>query len=322
MMKCLGSLAIAVATAFSVASATAQDFPNRTVRFVVPFTPGGANDITARALAERMTKIWGQPVIVENRPGAGTTVGMRAVIDAAPDGHTLLFTSSTSLVVTPHTTELTFDIANELAPVIKVVGVSPALAVSNSTPANTLPELLALAKAKPGQLTYATAGAGTYSHVAMEYFKHMAGVDMLHVPYKGSSPILADMMGGRIDTYMVALSVFQELEKAGKLKVVAMGTAQKHPLRPDLPTIGEFVPGFAVDVWFGFAAPAKTPGSVLDKIHADMTKAMNDPSFIEAFVNRNGFTLGNLSREQFTAEVAEDYKLWGKMVEIAGMKRK
>jgi tripartite-type tricarboxylate transporter receptor subunit TctC len=313
---------VLVASVLSASIASAESFPSRTVRIVVPFTAGGANDGVARAMADRLAKKWGQSVIVENRPGGGTTMGTRAVIEAAPDGHTLLFTSSSSLVVTPHTTGLNFDPLIDLAPVILAVNISPAMAVGNHTPANSVAELIAYAKNNPGKLTYASAGTGTYSHVAAEYFKLLAGIDMLHVPYGGTSPALTDMLGGRIDVYMVAIGVFQDLEKAGKLKLLAMGTETRHPDRPDLPTISETVPGFGIDVWFGFSAPARTPPTVLDKLHADMAEILQDQSFVNSFVRPQGFTVISMSREAAIAHVKSEYERWGKIVEAVGLKRK
>jgi tripartite-type tricarboxylate transporter receptor subunit TctC len=155
----------------------------------------------------------------------------------------------------------------------------------------------------------------------MEYFKHLAGVDMLHVPYSGTSPVLTDMLAGRIDVYMVALGVFRDLEKAGKLRLVAMATPERHPDRPDLPTIGEFVKGYAIDVWFGFSAPAKTPAPVLDKLHDDIAEILNDPSFVNSFVRAQGYTVPKLSRAQFAERLQTDYALWGRMVENAGLKK-
>jgi tripartite-type tricarboxylate transporter receptor subunit TctC len=301
--------------------AAAQEFPTRTVRIVVPFTAGGGNDVVARAMADRLSRKWSQPVVVENRPGAGTALGTRAVVEAAPDGHTLLFTSSSSLVVTPHTMKLPYDPLRDLEPILPVVSNLPALAVGNHVPANTVAEFIAYAKANPGKLTYASPGAGAYSHVAMEHLRHLAGIDMVHVPYGGSSPVLTDMLGGRIDAYLVAFSVFQELEKQGRLKVLAMATEARHALRPELPTIAESIPGFAVDVWFFLAAPARTPPVLLDRLHADVSELLRDAAFIESFVRPQGFAAMHLGRAAFAERIKADYVQWGKMVEIAGMKK-
>jgi tripartite-type tricarboxylate transporter receptor subunit TctC len=314
---------VAVAGLFvSAVAVNAQNFPSRAVRIIVPFTAGGANDGVARAMADRLSKKWNQPVVVENRPGGATTIGTRAVIEAAPDGHTLLFTSSTSFVVTPHTTKLAFDPLVDLEPVLLAVSVAPAMAIGNHLPVKSIAELIAYAKANPGKLNYASAGTGTYSHVAFEHFKQLAGIDMVHVPYSGTSPAITDMLGGRIDAYMVALGVFKDLEKAGKLKIAAMATPARHPDRPDLPTIGETLKDYAIDVWFGFSAPRKTPAAVLDQLHADMAEVLRDPTFVEAFVRSQGFTVPALTRAQFAERLRSDYALWGRMVEKAGLTKK
>jgi tripartite-type tricarboxylate transporter receptor subunit TctC len=302
--------------------AAAQDFPTRTVRIVVPFTAGGANDGVARAVADRLSKKWGKSVVVEKRPGGATTIGTRAVVEAPPDGHVLLFTSSTSFVVTPHTTKLNYDPLRDLEPVHLTVNVAPAMAIGKHLPMSTVPELIAYAKANPGKLTYASAGSGTYSHVATEYFKRLAGIDMVHVPYGGTSPAITDMLGGRIDMYMVALGVFQDLERAGKVKLAAIATPERHPERPDLPSIGETVKGFGIDVWFGFSAPAKTPSALLDRLHDDIAEVTSDPAFVKSFVRPHGFTAPKLSRAQFAQHLRSDYALWGTMVESADLKRK
>jgi tripartite-type tricarboxylate transporter receptor subunit TctC len=315
-------LVAAMALLTSVVAATAQSFPTRTVRIVVPFTAGGANDGVARAMAERLSKKWNQAVVVENRPGGATVIGTRAVVEAPPDGHTLLFTSSTSLVVTPHTTKLPFDPLADLEPVLLAVSVAPAMAVGSHLQAKSVAELIAYAKANPGKITFASAGTGTYSHVALEHFKLLAGIDMLHVPYSGTSPAITDMLGGRIDVYMVALGVFKDLDQTGKLRIIAMGTPARHPERLDLPTIGETLKDYSVDVWFGFSAPKKTPAAVLDQLHADMNEILQDRSFIDAFVTPQGFTASNLTRAQFAERLRQDYALWGQMVEKAGLSKK
>jgi tripartite-type tricarboxylate transporter receptor subunit TctC len=314
-------LMLLIVGAVLVPQASAQEFPSRTVRIIVPFTPGGANDSVARAMADRLSKKWGRSVVVENRPGGGTTIGTRAVIDSAPDGHTLLFTSSSSLVVTPHTTNVNFDPLADLAPIMLAMNISPALAVGNHLAAKSVPALIALAKQNPGKLTFASAGTGTYTHVTMQYFTRLAGIDMLHVPYSGTTPALTDLLGGRIDAYLVAVAAFKDLDKTGKLKIIGMATEARHPELPDVPTIGETVPGLGVDVWFSFSAPAHTPETVLDKLHADMAEILQDKAFVDSFVRPQGFIVNMMSRADFAAQIRADYALWGKMVEAAGLKR-
>ena len=302
------------------ATAGAQTFPDHMVKVIVPYTAGGGTDTVARAISQRLSEHWGQPVIVENRPGAGTSVGSEAAAKAPPDGYTLLFSDSGAFVINPHVyTKLRIDPVKDFAPVALVVRLAPVLAVANTTAANSVAEFIAYAKAHPGELTYASPGTGTYTHIAMEYFKHMAGIDILHVPYKGSSQAMTDLLAGRVGGYMVTYSVFDSYEKAGKLKLLAAATPKRLPNRPDLPTIDETVPGYNIDVWFGFAAPTGTPVAVLDKVHDDVMTILKDPAFLEKFIKPQAYIAGDLSREQFAAQVKSDYKKWGELVKISGV---
>jgi tripartite-type tricarboxylate transporter receptor subunit TctC len=312
-------LALLLATVLQ-ATADAQTYPDHVVKVIVPYTAGGGTDTVARAISQRLSEHWGQPVIVENRPGAGTSVGSEAAAKAAPDGYTLLFSDSGAFVINPHVyTKLRIDPVKDFAPVALVVRLAPVLALANTTPANSAAELIAYAKAHPGELTYASPGTGTYTHIAMEYFKHMAGIDILHVPYKGSSQAMTDLLAGRVASYMVTYSVFDAYEKAGKLKLLAAATPKRLPNRPDLPAINETVPGYSIDVWFGFAAPTGTPVAVLDKIHDDVMTILKDPAFVEQFIKPQAYIAGDLSREQFAAQVKSDYKKWGDLVKISGV---
>jgi tripartite-type tricarboxylate transporter receptor subunit TctC len=312
-------LALILATACQ-ATAQAQTFPDHVVKVIVPYTAGGGTDTVARAVSQRLSEHWGQPVIVENRAGAGTSVGSEAAAKASPDGYTLLFSDSGAFVINPHVyTKLRIDPVKDFAPVALVVRLAPVLALANTTPANSVAEFITYAKAHPGELTYASPGVGTYTHIAMEYFKHMAGIDILHVPYKGSSQAMTDLLAGRVASYMVTYSVFDAYEKAGKLKLLAAATPKRLPNRPELPTIDETVPGYSIDVWFGFAAPAGTPVAVLDKVHDDVMTVLKDPTFIEKFIKPQAYIAGDLSREQFAAQVKSDYEKWGELVQISGV---
>jgi tripartite-type tricarboxylate transporter receptor subunit TctC len=219
-------------------------------------------------------------------------------------------------------TKLPFDPISDLEPVVLAVSVAPAMAVGNHLPVRSVSELIAFAKVNPGRVTFASAGTGTYSHVALEHFKTLAGIDMLHVPYSGTSPAITDMLGGRIDVYMVAFGVFKDLDKAGKLRIIAMATPARHPERPEFPTIAETLKDYAVDVWFGFSAAKKTPTAVLDQLHNDMSEVLHDRAFVDAFVTPQGFTAPNLTRAQFAERLRSDYALWGQMVEKAGLSKK
>ena len=260
-------------------------------------------------------------MVVENRPGAGTSLGTDAVVKSTPDGYTLLFTDSASFVINPHIyASLPFDPLKDLEPISLAVRLAPVLAIANNAPGKTIPELIAYGKANPGKMTYATPGVGSYPHVAMEYFKHLAGIDILHVPYKGSTPALTDLIGGRITMYMVTYSVFDALEKEGKLKIAAAATDERLPNRQDLPTIGETVKGYSINVWFGFAAPARTPAAVLDKIHADVATILRDPKFIDTFIRPQAYITGNSHRKQFADQIKAEYARWADLVKISGAK--
>jgi tripartite-type tricarboxylate transporter receptor subunit TctC len=301
--------------------AAAQNFPDHTVKVVVPYVAGGGTDSVARAVSQGLQELWGQPVVVENKSGAGTAVGSEYAAKSAADGYTLLFSDSSALVINPHVySKLRYDPIKDFEPVALAVRLAPVLAISNDVKAKSVGEFIAYAKAHPGEITYASPGTGTYTHIAMEYFKHKAGIEMLHVPYKGSSPAMTDLLGGRIASYMVTYSVFDQYEKDGKLKILAAATDKRLPNRPDLPTIGETVKDYSIDVWFGFAAPAGTPAAILDKIHADVNRIVNDPVFVEKFIKPQAFIAGNLSRAQFAAQVKSDFAKWGELVKIAGVK--
>jgi len=313
-------LAITLILALSPLSAQAQKYPDRPVKVIVPYTPGGGTDTVARALAQKLSEQWGQPVVVENRPGAGTSLGADAVAKSPRDGYTLLFSDSASFVINPHIyAKLPFDPLKDMAPISRVVQLAPVLAVANNAPGKTIAELVAHAKANPGKLTYASPGVGSYTHVAMEYLKHLAGIDILHVPYRGSTPAMTDLLGGRVTMYMVTYSVFDESEKAGNLKIVATANSARLPGRPDLPTIGETVKGYGISVWFGLAAPAGTPQPVLDKIHNDVADILKQPQFNDTFVKPQAYIAGTGSRQDFAAQIAAEHAKWAELVKISGV---
>ena len=283
----LASLLFVAMLAALPLAANAQQYPDRPVKIVVPYTAGGATDAVGRALAQQLSDLWKQPVIVENKAGAGASLGADFVAKSTPDGYTLLFSDSSPFVINPHIYDkLPFDPLKDLEPVALGVQLSPALAVSNKAPGKTLAELLAYARANPDELTYASPGVGNYTHVALEYLKHMAGVKMVHVPYRGTNQVMPDLLSGRVDMFLVTISVFEPYEKDGKLRVIAAATEKRLAASPRLPTIGETVPGYSIDVWFGMAAPAGTPAAILDKINADVRQVLNEKKFNESFIVR------------------------------------
>jgi tripartite-type tricarboxylate transporter receptor subunit TctC len=317
-LKLLGAASLLLSL---TGTAMAQNFPDHTVKVIVPYVAGGGTDSVARAVSQGLQELWGQPVVVENKSGAGTAVGSEYAAKSPADGYTLLFSDSSALVINPHVySKLRYDPIKDFEPIALAVRLAPVLAISNDMKAKSVGEFIAYAKAHPGEVTYASPGTGTYTHIAMEYFKHMAGIEMLHVPYKGSSPAMTDLIAGRIASYMVTYSVFDQYEKDGRLKILAAATDMRLPNRSDLPTIGETVKDYSIDVWFGFAAPAGTPAAILDKIHADVTKIVNDPGFVEKFIRPQAFIAGNLSRADFAAQVKSDFVKWGELVKVAGVK--
>jgi tripartite-type tricarboxylate transporter receptor subunit TctC len=317
-LKLLGAASLLLSF---MAPAIAQNFPDHTVKVIVPYVAGGGTDSVARAVSQGLQELWGQPVVVENRSGAGTAVGSEYAAKSPADGYTLLFSDSSALVINPHVySKLRYDPIKDFEPIALAVRLAPVLAIANDVKARSVGEFIAYAKTHPGEMSYASPGTGTYTHIAMEYFKHMAGIEMLHVPYKGSSPAMTDLIAGRIASYMVTYSVFDQYEKDGKLRILAAATDKRLPNRPDLPTIGETVKDYSIDVWFGFAAPAGTPPAILDKIHADVTRIVNEPAFVEKFLKPQAFIAGNLSRAAFVAQVKSDFAKWGELVKIAGVK--
>ncbi len=303
----------------TITSAQAADWPTQPVKVIVPYSAGGGTDTVARAISHRLSEKWGQNVFVENRDGAGTAVGTEAVIRSPADGYTLLFSDASSFGINPHVNpKLRFDPRKDLEPAALAVHLAPVLAVANEVPANNLAEFIAYGKANPGKLTYASPGVGTYTHIAMEYFRHEAKLDMVHVPYRGSSPAMTDLLASRVSSYMVTYSVFDAYEKDKKLKILATATKDRLPLRPDLPAIGEQLPGYSIDVWFGFAAPTGTPAAILDQIHKDVQEIVDSADFKTRFLQPQSYVGGNMSRAAFKTKVAEDYEKWGRLVKLAG----
>lgn len=317
----LAALVVAVVLSAVLSPASAQRYPDRPVKIIVPYTAGGATDAVGRALAQQLSDLWNQPVLVENKAGAGASLGADFVAKSPADGYTLLFSDSSPFVINPHVYDkLPFDPLKDLEPVALGVELSPALAISNNAPGKTLAELLDYARAHPDVLTYASPGVGNYTHVALEYLKHLAGVKIVHVPYRGTNQVMPDLLSGRVNMFLVTISVFEPYEKQGKLRVIAAATDRRLKHRPDLPTIGETVPGYGIDVWFGMAAPAGTPATVLDKINADVRQVLNEAKFNASFIVPQAYVAGNLNRREFADMIRGQYEKWRDLVRISGAK--
>ena len=309
----------------AITGAQEQAFPNKAVKIVVPYTPGAVTDTAGRSVAQHLSEIWGQPVIVENRPGAGTTIGAEYVAKAAPDGYTMIFADNGTFVITPHLfSKLNFNVLTDFAPITVVFRSTLVFALSNAVPAKDFKEFLAYVKANPGRIAYGSWGNGSNPHLAIEQLKQMAGLDLVHVPYKGGAPALADLLGGRVGLMMASYPLFAPHDKAGKLKVIAVAGEERLPIRPDIQTVSESgVPGYTVISWFAMMAPAGTPAPVLERIRADVVKVLQDPradGFTEKYLKPQGLQPGGDSREEFGSLFKSEYVRWGQLVKAVGVK--
>jgi tripartite-type tricarboxylate transporter receptor subunit TctC len=273
-------VALGLALSLAAGAAGAEDWPGRPLRLVVPFAPGGASDLLARLLAERLAASLGQPVIVENRPGAGATIGANAVAKAVPDGLTLLYGTPGPQIINPSLMPgLPYDPQRDFAPIVSLVTAPNLLVVHPSLPVRTVPELIALARARPGQLTFGSSGIGASSHLAGEMLKQMAGVDITHVPFRGSGPAIQELLAGRISFLIDTLLLFAEHRATGALRSIAVSTPGKSSLMPDLPTIAETLPGFDAAAFNYLTAPAGTPAAVIARLNHEVNAILTDAGF-------------------------------------------
>ena len=310
---------LAVASAVSVAGhapeARAQAYPNKPVKLVVPFVAGGATDIVARLVAQKLTSAWGQSVVVENRGGAGGNIGAEAVVKSAPDGYTILVTSGSIVTVNPHMyAKMPFDAKKDLMPITNLASGPQVLVVNPSVPARNVKELIALAKSKPGQLNFGSAGIGSQVHMAGEAFVYAAGIDAQHIPYKGEAASYTDLAGGQVQFMVGNIAGATGHIQAGRIRALGVTSAKRSPQLPDVPTIAEAgIPGFENTGWFGFMAPAGTPKAVIDKIHADTVKVLADQEVKDRLTQLGMAPVGN-SPADFAKELAVEYERWGKVV--------
>ncbi|HEY7945399.1 MAG TPA: tripartite tricarboxylate transporter substrate binding protein [Casimicrobiaceae bacterium] len=296
-------------------------YPSKPIRLVVPFPAGGSLDVVARAIGQKLTMAWGQPVIIDNRPGAGGNIGADLVAKSAPDGYTILEGAlSTHAVNVSLYSRMPYDPVKDFAP-ITLVAVTPNVLVLNpAVPANTVGELIAYAKANPGKLAFGSGSNGSAGHLAGELFKAEAGVDMVHVPYKGSAPAMQDLLGGQIQLMFDNLASSMQQVRAGKLKALAVTTAQRSPLVPDLPTLVESgLPGFDIYTWWGFMAPAGTPKDIIAKWNAEVTRILNTPE-MQAFFAQQGAQPAPSSPEQLTALIQGEIPKYAKIIKASGAK--
>jgi tripartite-type tricarboxylate transporter receptor subunit TctC len=298
--------------------ASAQTFPSKPVRIVVPFPPGGFNDVLARTLAQEFQKVWNQPVLVDNRPGGNTIIGSDLVAKAAPDGHTLLVVALPfSVLPSLFAGRLPFDVQRDFAPVSLCAGSPNMLVVNPSVPVRNVKELIALAKSQPGKLTYASTGNGTSNHVSAEYFKMLSGTDILHVPYKGSAPAVTDLIGGQVDMLFDNVPNVIQHVKAGKLRALAVTSTKRSFQAPEVPTLQEAgVAEYEVNVWFGLLTTRGTPPDVVAKLNAETVRVLNLPE-VRARFRTLGVEVIASSPEQFAQHLKSEIAKWGTVVREA-----
>ena len=310
--------ATVAAPAFS-SFAVAQAYPTRPVRIIVGFPAGSSGDIIARLMGQWLSERLGQPFITENRPGAGANIGTEAVVRAPSDGHTLLQVASANAVNATLYDKLNFNFSRDIAPVATIMRGPFVMMVNPSVPARTVPEFIAYAKANPGKINFASVGNGTTPHIGGELFKMMTGVNMVHVPYRGSPPALTDLIAGQVQMSFVAMVASIEYIRAGKLRALAVTTTTRSDVLPDLPTVGEFVPGFEASIWFGIGAPSKTPAEFVNRLNKEINAGLVNPK-IKAQLTELGGTVLAGSPADFGKLIADETEKWGKVIKTAGIK--
>jgi len=299
--------------------ARAQAYPTRPVRIIVGFSAGGTTDIISRLIGQWLSERLGQPLIIENRPGASSNIATEAVVRASPDGYTLLALTGTNSINATLFDKLSFNLNRDFAMVAGLVRSPLVLEVHPSVPAKTVPEFVAHAKANPGKITMASFGSGSTSHVAGEQFKMMAGVDLLHVPYRGSGPMLTDLLGGQVHMTFDNLPASIEYIRTGKLRALAVGTTTRSEALPDIPAVGEFLPGYEASTWTGLCAPKSTPTEVVDKLNKEINAGLADPK-MKARIAELGAAVIPSSPGEFGRFVSSEIEKWGKVVKSAGIK--
>jgi tripartite-type tricarboxylate transporter receptor subunit TctC len=309
----------AAALPFAPHVARAQAYPTRPVRIIVGFAPGGGNDIMARLIGQWLSQRLGQQFVVENRPGAATNVATEAVVNAPPDGYTLLLVSLPNASNATLYENLKFNFIDDIAPVAGIARDPFAIEVHPSVPVKTVPEFIAHAKANPGKLNMASGGIGAGNHIAGELFKMMAEVNLVHVPYRGAGPALIDLLAGQVHVMFASISSSIEYVRAGKLRALAATTATRSPVLPDIPTVSEFVPGYEFSFWTGIGAPRNTPIEIVDKLNQEINAALADAN-MQARLAELGSTALPGSSGDFGKLIAEETEKWGKVVKFADIK--
>jgi tripartite-type tricarboxylate transporter receptor subunit TctC len=299
--------------------ASAQNYPSRPIRIVVGFPAGSGVDVVARLMGPSLSERLGQPIVIENRPGAGSNIATEAVVRAAPDGYTLLWVGPPVAINATLYDKLNFNFLRDIAPVAGLNREPNVMLVNSSSPAKTVPEFIAYAKANPGKISMASVGNGSVSHVAGELFKRMAGVDMVHVPYRGAPPALTDLLGGQVQVLFLTTTASMAHIKSGQVRPLAVTTATRSQVLPDIPTMSEFVPGFEASNFYGLGAPGSTPVEIINRLNRDITAVLTDPK-VQARLTELGATVLPLSPADFGKLVAAETEKWAKVVKFSGAK--
>jgi len=302
-------------------AARAQTYPTRPVRWIVGTPPGGALDIVARLMGQWLTERFGQPFVIENRPGSGSNIATEAVVRAAPDGYTLLLVATANAInATLYDYDrLSHNFIRDIAPVAGISREPNVMVVNPSFPAKTVPEFIAYAKANPGKINMASAGNGTSPHVSGELFKVMTGVNLIHVPYRGGAPALSDLLGGQVQVYFGILASSIEYVRTGKLRALAVTTASRSEALPDIPTIGEFVQSYEASAWNGVGVPRNTPVEIISKLNREINAGLADPKLKARLADAGGIPLA-LSPSDFAKLIADETEKWGKVIRAANIK--
>jgi tripartite-type tricarboxylate transporter receptor subunit TctC len=315
-------LRLAGATALSPAFsriAGAQDYPTRPVRLIVGFPPGGGTDVAARLVGQWLSERLGQPIVIENRPGAGSNIATEAVVHAAADGYTLLLVSTAHAINATLYERLNYNFLRDIAPVAGFMRVPNVMEINPSLSATSVPEFIAYAKANPGNINMASGGNGTSQHLSGELFKMMTSLSIVHVPYRGSAPALTDLIGGRVQVMFGEMPSSIEFIKAGKLRALAVTTMTRSEALPDLPSVSDFVPGYESSAWYGVGAPKGTPVEIVEKLSKEIKAALADPKMKARLTSLGGTALGG-SPSEFGTLIADETQKWAKVVKFSGAK--
>jgi tripartite-type tricarboxylate transporter receptor subunit TctC len=298
-------------------TARAQAYPARSVRLIIGYTPGGSADITARLMGQWLTERFGQTFVVESRPGGGTNIATEAAVRAPADGYTLLLVAPANAINATLYEKLNYDFLRDMAPVAGLIRFPNIMEVNPSVPAKSIPEFIAYAKANPGKINYASAGNGSTIHMSAELFKMMAGVDLVHVPYRGGAPALTDMLGGQVQVMFDNLPTSLEHVRAGRLRPLGITSARRSELLPDVPTVADFVPGYESSAWYGVGAPKGTPVEIIDRLNSEINAILAEPR-MKTRVAEMGATLIAGSPAAFGKLVTDETEKWGKVVRFSG----